>query len=59
MRGLGGGAPRLRRGTREWVEDEEMDAVAVDAAMNIDGELGSELAAMADAWLDRQGVKGT
>jgi hypothetical protein len=46
------------RGTREWVEDEEADAVAVGTAMNINGELGSELAAMADAWLDRQGAKG-
>jgi hypothetical protein len=43
---------------REWVEDEEADMVAVGAVMNVDDELDSELAAMADAWLDRQGTKG-
>jgi hypothetical protein len=43
---------------REWVEDEEADTVAVGAVMNVDDELGLELAAMADAWLGRQGAKG-
>jgi hypothetical protein len=33
--------------------------VAVGAAMNIDGELGPELAAMADAWRVRQGQRDT
>jgi hypothetical protein len=33
--------------------------VAVGAAMNIDGELGPELTAMADAWLVKQGQRDT
>jgi hypothetical protein len=33
--------------------------VAVGTEMNIDGELSSELAAMADAWLVRQGQRDT
>jgi hypothetical protein len=42
---------------RECVEDEEANVMVSGTTMNVDDEIDSELAAMADAWLVRQGQR--